>query len=321
MRRVSLGIIGLGRHGTRYAGHILSDINNGKLVAVCRRNEKEGKAFAEEKGVRFYKDYPGLIKDSEVEAVVIVTTPNMNCEIATLAAREGKHILLEKPFAVNAKEAGAIIKEAKKSNIRLMAGQTLRYNPVVREMKKRKDEIGPIHTISMNQRYEAFDKEWAMDAEIAGGGNILHLGVHIFDAMRWFTGDEVKTVYCETANIFTPRLEDSFVAVLRLTKGTKCLVDSCRYTESRSGRIELVGEKGQLIGDFVHNSLFMIKGREMVPVPVPEDTPTIKDVLEDFCGSIINDAVPPITGEDGLKTIEIADACYLSARKKREISL
>lgn len=321
MKKVGLGIIGLGRHGMRYAGHVLNDIENGRLVAVCRRNEKEGKAFAEEKGVRFYKDYPALIKDNEVEAVVIVTTPNMNGEIAGLAAKEGKHILLEKPFAVNAKEARAIIKEAKKSNVRLMAGQTLRYNPVLREMEKRKEEIGPVHFISMNQRYEAFDKKWAEDKKIAGGGNILHLGVHIFDAMRWFTGDEVKTVYCETAGIFTKGLEDSFTAVLHLTKGTECLVDSCRYTDSRSGRIELVGEKGQLIGDFVHNSLFMIKGREMAPLPVAEDTPTIKDVLKDFCDAIVNDAEPPITGEDGLKTIEIADACYLSAKKGKAVCL
>ena len=136
MRQVGLGIIGLGRHGMRYAGHILDDIDNARLAAVCRRNEKEGSAFAEEKGVRFYKDYQGLIKDGEVEAIVIVTTPNMNGEIAAFAAKEKKHILIEKPFAVNAKEARAIIKEAKKNNISLMAGQTLRYNPVVREMKK-----------------------------------------------------------------------------------------------------------------------------------------------------------------------------------------
>jgi len=321
MRKVNLGLIGLGRHGIRYANHILKDTKNGRLVAICRRKEAQGKAFAKEKDIKFYNQYRELLKDKDIEAVIIVTTPNMNLDISIESIKAKKHILIEKPFATNLKDAKTIIEEAERETIKLMVAQTLRYNPVISEIKKRKEEIGSIHTISVSQRYESLDREWQREVKVAGGGNVLHLGVHIFDFIRWITGDEVKRVYCETANIFNPELEDSFVAAFNLNKGIKCVIDSCRYTDSRSGRIELVGENGQLIGDFVHYSLAKIKGNEMIPIPTSGDIPTIKKILEDFCDSIVNDRNPPITGYDGLKTIEIADGCYRSARKGKAVYL
>lgn len=321
MRKVNLGLIGLGRHGIRYANHILKDIKNGRLVAICRRKEAPGRVFAKEKNIRFYSQYTELLKDKGIEAVIIVTTPNMNLDISIESVKAKKHILIEKPFAINLKDAKTIIKEVGKEKIKLMVAQTLRYNPVVSEINKRKEEIGPIHTITISQRYESLDREWQREIKVAGGGNVLHLGVHIFDFIRWITRDEVKRVYCETANIFNPELEDSFVATFNLNNGIKCVIDSCRYTDSRSGRIELVGENGQLIGDFIHYSLAKIKGNEMIKIPVLKDIPTIKNILEDFCGSIINDKNPPISAYDGLKTIEIADGCYRSAREGKAVYL
>jgi len=321
MKKVGFGVIGLGRHGTRYAEHILNDIPDAGLVAVSRRNEEAGSAYAGGRGIAYYRDYRRLIRDDRIEAVVIVATPNLNREIAVQAARAGKHVLVEKPFAFSVKDADIMIKEAEKSRIKLMVAQTLRYNPVLVEMKKRKEEIGPLHTIIASQRYESLERGWKREKKIAGGGNIFDLGVHVFDLIRWISGGEVKSVYCETDHIVNPDLEDSFVAVLALKSGIKCVVDSCRYTKSRSGRIELVGEEEQLIGDFVHGSLLRLCGQEMLPVRVPEDIPTVKGVLQDFCDSIIHDTVPPITGFEGLKTVQIAEACYLSAKTGKTVSL
>jgi len=59
----------------------------------------------------------------------------------------------------------------------------------------------------------------------------------------------------------------------------------------------------------------------MIPIPTSGDIPTIKKILEDFCDSIVNDRNPPITGYDGLKTIEIADGCYRSAREGKAVYL
>jgi predicted dehydrogenase len=321
MKKVGFGVIGLGRHGTRYAEHILNDIPDARLVAVSRRNEEAGSVYAGEKGVAYYRDYRELIGDGRIEAVVVVATPNLNREIAIEAAKAGKHVLVEKPFAFSVKDAEIIIKEAEKHRIKLMVAQTLRYNPVLVEMKKRKEEIGPLHTIIASQRYESLERGWKRERNIAGGGNIFDLGVHMFDFIRWISGEEIKSVYCETDHIMNPDIEDSFVAVLGLKNGMKCVIDSCRYTKSRSGRIELVGEEGQLIGDFVHSSLFRLHGQEMLPVHVPGDIPTVKNILQDFCGSIIHDTVPPITGFDGLKTVQIAEACYLSAKTGKTVSL
>jgi predicted dehydrogenase len=151
---------------------------------------------------------------------------------------------------------------------------------------------------------------------------ILHTGVHIFDLVRFFSGDEVRRVYCETDRIMYEELEDSFVATLRLRKSKiRCVVDAARYTEGRSGRIELVGERGQLVGDHVHGYGLLIRGRQPVPLDVPAAVNTVEESLKAFVQTLLHDEEPPISAVDGLLTLEIAEACYHSASSGASVDL
>jgi predicted dehydrogenase len=203
-----------------------------------------------------------------------------------------------------------------------MVSQTLRFNSVVRTLEHHLDELGPIHTISINQRLEPSEREWSDNFAAAGGGVILHTGVHIFDLVRFFSGDEVRRVYCETDRIMYEELEDSFVATLRLRKSKiRCVVDAARYTEGRSGRIELVGERGQLVGDHVHGYGLLIRGRQPVPLDVPAAVNTVEESLKAFVQTLLHDEEPPISAVDGLLTLEIAEACYHSASSGASVEL
>jgi predicted dehydrogenase len=314
MSAVRFGLIGLGIHGMRYARHIMRDIDGAELYAVCRQDPARGEAFAREHNVRYYREYLDLLSDPKVEAVVVVTLPHLNERICTTAISAGKAVLVEKPLACTTRDALNIVEAVARSRGLLMVGHTMRFNSVVQALEDHLHEVGPIHTISMNQRLEPPQREWMDDFSRAGGGVILHTGVHMFDLIRYFSGDEVRRVYCEADRILYEELEDTFVATLRLRRSKiRCVIDAARYTGGRSGRIEVVGEHGQLMGDHVHGYGMIIRDQRATPLDIPPPVNTIEQALKAFLRAIRHQEPPPISVLDGLQAVEIAEACYHSA--------
>ena len=314
MPNVRFGLIGLGVHGMRYARHIMRDIDGAELYAVCRQDPAQGAAFAREYNVHYYREYLDLLNDPRVQAVAVVVPPHLHERICSTAVMAGKAVLVEKPLACNTREATNIIEATARSGGLLMVNHTLRFNAVVQALEAHLDEIGAIHTISMNQRLEPPQKEWMDDFSRAGGGAILHTGIHMFDLLRYFSGDEVRRVYCEADRILYEELEDTFAATLRLRRSKiRCVIDAARYTEGRSGRIEIVGERGQLMGDHVHGYGMIIRGRKAVPLDIPAPVNTVEASLRAFLDAFRHDEAPPITAVDGYQAVEIAEACYESA--------
>ena len=105
MTPIGVGLIGLGRHGMRYAKHLLEEKPLSRLVAVCRRNAQEGMTFAKSNNLSFYKDFRGLIADPQVEAVLVVTAPSLTLPIAREAIHHQKPLLIEKPLAIHEADA------------------------------------------------------------------------------------------------------------------------------------------------------------------------------------------------------------------------
>ena len=106
---LGIGLIGLGHHGSRYAKHLLHDLSEARLVAVCRRRAGKGHGLADAETVSCYTDYHELIADSRVEAVVVVTPPTLNRDICLSVAQARKALLVEKPLGTTAEDARAIV--------------------------------------------------------------------------------------------------------------------------------------------------------------------------------------------------------------------
>ena len=101
MPGIRIGLIGLGRHGMRYAQHMRELAPRATLVAVCRRDALQGAAFADTHGLRFHNDFRALIADPHVDAVVVVTPPSLTSVICGEAIRANKPLLIEKPLAMS----------------------------------------------------------------------------------------------------------------------------------------------------------------------------------------------------------------------------
>ncbi|MBA3614224.1 MAG: Gfo/Idh/MocA family oxidoreductase [Nitrospirales bacterium] len=151
MQPIPLGLIGVGRHGSRYLQHLLSVETGGELIAISRRNMEEGIRLATEYPLRFYPNYHDLLADSAIQAVLIVTPPSLHLPIALEAIQHGKAVLLEKPLALNQTQGRQIVEAATKAKTPVMTAQTLRYEPAIRQLQ----DIGILRPMAISCLHHA----------------------------------------------------------------------------------------------------------------------------------------------------------------------
>lgn len=318
MTPLRIGLIGAGKHGSRYAKHIVEDLPQAQLSAVCRRNREEGEHLAASYGCTYHGDFQSLIHDPTIDAIAVVVPPAFHGAIVAAACQARKHILIEKPFAVSVVEARRMQEQIAMSGIRCMVAHTLRFNAVVQAIKAHIPEIAPLHSISLSQRFEPSPLAWLDRKAESGGGIILHTGVHSFDLLYFLAGCEVERVWCQTTQVVTKETEDNFVMTCRLRDPLLTgAVFGSRSTDSRSGLIELSGEKGQLVGDHAHGFAYAIHGLERRALPVEVSVPTVREAIRAFVESVQHGVPVPVTVNDGLRAVAIAEACYRSATSGR----
>ena len=318
---IGIGLIGLGRHGGRYAQHLLDGVTGCHLVAVSRRDRTAGQAFARSAGVVFFPDWREMLERKDIDAIVVVTPPNVNHDICIAAAKAGKAILIEKPLAMTTEDARAMVDATQAARVPLMTAQTLRFAPVLRRLRERLVVIGSLEYMWLSMRVERTPNHWLEDPKQAGGGVLIEIGIHLFDLIRYLTGHEAVDVWAEIVRSHTSRVEDMALARFLLASGVRCYVEVSRVSAGRSCRIEAVGEKGQLLVDVNESRLTRIEGRKVAETESVADDPTIVSVLEAFARSVAAGEPVPVSGEDGLRAVVMAEAAYRSAADGRPVAV
>lgn len=315
-----IGLIGAGKHGSRYAGHIVDDVEGLELEAISRRSAK-GKQQAGQWNCTLYRDWQALVADSHVEAVIAVVPPGHNKAIAEKCAAEGKPLLVEKPLAVSRAAAEAMVDLFARKNIPLTVGQTLRYNQVIAALRRELPTIGTMFSFSANQRLEPTQLSWHDDPELAGAGVTFHTAVHVFDALRFITGLEVKRLIAVTHRQHNSYLEDLLAVMVELQENVVGTIDCSKVGHARSGRFEFVGYDGQLHGDQVHNILEKITSTGVQKDEACETVNTIIPLLQDWRRFLEGKAANPIPGEEGLAAVRLCEACLESSGRGAWVSL
>ncbi len=319
MSRLRVGIVGVGRHGSRYARHTARDVEGLELVAVCRRDRDQGTALAGELGCEYTADAYELIGRDDIDAVVLVTVPDLLEDFAVAAARAGKRLLVEKPVALDLASGRRILSAIEEAGVYCMAGHTLRFNAVCRRLRQEVGSLGRIDSLVLSQRFPPqLHLGWLDRPERSGGGNILHTGVHCFDLIRFLVGLQAHSVSCTTHSIYTERTEDGFAAHLRFTDSAALGMVTCsRSSGGRNGLIEISGENGQLVADHVLNTLYRVSAEGREEVPLTEPKMTVPEALEQFAADAREGTEPLVSYRDGLAAVAVADACYRSAKSGR----
>ena len=318
--KLRVGIIGTGTHGTRYARHVTRDVDDIQLAAISRRSAS-GRAQAANWGCRWYGDWRDLVADRAIDAVIAAATPDLNVDIAGACVAAGRPLLIEKPLAVDFTRARRIVDLFAEARIPLTVGQTLRYNPVILNLKRHLPRVGELYFFSATHRLEPSTHSWLADPAVAGGGVILHTAVHLFDALRFITGRECIRVRATMGSVHNPHLEDRFAALIEMQGDLSGTADASKIGASRSGRYEFVGRQGQLQGDQIHGRLDFIDGADLHPLGRFEAANTLVPLLRDWRDLLLHGSANPIPGAEGAAAVRICDACRESAAADRWVTL
>jgi predicted dehydrogenase len=169
--------------------------------------------------------------------------------------------------------------------------------------------MGRLFSLCATHRLEPSTLHWLEQPVIAGGGVIFHTAVHLFDALRFITGEEIVKIRALARNIYNPGLEDLVIAEAVLSNGALAIVDTSKVSHSRACRYEFVCEKGQLHGDQVHGILQKIEGSTISGLPVKSPGPALLPLLEDWYAYLHGNGKNPIPGTEGLAAVKICHAC------------
>lgn len=313
-KQLRVGVIGAGKHGSRYARHVQADVEGLTLTAISRRSDAGGQ-LATQLGCRWYAHWQDLVAAPEVDCIVAALPPTLNLTVAQACAEAGKPLLLEKPMAVSVEAALAIRDLFATRKIPLTIGQTLRYNTIINALKQQLPTIGSLHSLTANQRLEPATLAWLDQPEQAGAGVSFHSAVHVFDAIHFITGKQILRVMARSRCLHSTRLEDHLVALVELEDGILGTVDCSKIGPARSGRFELIGSQGQLHGDQVLHLLESVHGAQRISHDCAAPVSTLVPLLSDWCRYLRGEVDNPIPAQVGLEAVKVAAACLRSAVK------
>ena len=333
--KINFAIIGCGRIAQRHAEHILK---NGNLVAVCDNVKSKGDEFASKFNTKAYSRIEDLLfHEKEIDIVSICSPNGLHAEHSIKALNAGFHVLCEKPLAINLHDCGEMIKAAEKSNKRLFSIKQNRFNPPVDAVKKAIEEgrLGKIYSVQLScfwNRNEDYYKNSWKGTRLLDGGTLYTQFSHFVDLLYWIIGD-IKTTKAFTANYAHKGIiefEDTGVVALEFYNGA---IGTINYTvnsfeKNMEGSLTIFGEKGTVkIGGQYLNELEYQNIKDYKIENLPEGNKPNNygnyqgsmsnhdKVYENLIDVLNNGGSISTNAFEGLKTVEIIDKIYQSAKE------
>jgi UDP-N-acetylglucosamine 3-dehydrogenase len=351
LRALSVGLIGLCHLHPRSYMPILGAVKGLRVVAVAERDAAIREAFAKDFSLRGYAGYEEML-DKEKLDLALIFLPHVECPDAAIACAErGVHIIVEKPMASSADGVRRIVAAAKRAGVILSTPYVWRYHPVARQMKQFVDDgmlgriVGCEGRCSAGRLHRYIDGNagWMLVKAKSGGGPMFNLGVHWIDLYRWLLQDEVAEVSAKNVKINQEHdIEDNSFALVTFSKGAVLMLDISytvpdSYPYGRDLFLSLRGTSGVLSWspsfEGVKERLFVCSDAEgFTSAPRRnidfelETHPGYTGILgvkflSDLADSIRTGSPVRITGEDGVRALEVVEAIYESAATGRAVRL
>lgn len=316
-----------------------------EIIAVCDANEQALNTAAEQFGVKYkFTDFKKMLTMEEIDVVDICTPNYLHAEPSILALNSGKHVMVEKPMAMNAVEGEAMCQAARKAGKRLMVAQNCRFGSEAQTLKRFVDagEMGEIYYARVQALRRRGIPGWGVftQKDKQGGGPLIDIGVHVLDLTLWLMGHPKPTAasgLCYTKFGTRPGLvglfgkwdhtnytvEDFATGLIRFENGASLVIESsfAANIEKDVFNTALFGTEGGCEWNPIkifkeeHQALL-----DVTPVFLPKVN-THEAEVHQFADSILNDTPTPVPGEQGLMVMKILDAIYKSAEEGKEVTI
>jgi predicted dehydrogenase len=329
--RVRLGIAGFDHpHVLRFAPMLAADPRvELAWISEDGANRTAASDMAERLGIPLI-DEPA----TDVDAAYLAIRPGRHLEIVRPLAAAGVHLLVDKPIALTAEHGRAIIDAAERGGVRLMVPFNPRGQVGPRLVKDRIDrgelgEIRLVHVVKVGKvplTIPGIDASWLTDPAEAGFGGFGDIGMHAMDALRWLIGTEARRAYARihrgarpqlaVDSIGTATIEWAGGAVSTLTAGW---ANPDGYPSFLDARFEVVGTLGAARVDHPYQEIRVADMSRTERLAAARTDAAW--ILDAFIDSVRFDRPPPISGDDGLRALELMLACYRSAASGEPVEL
>jgi predicted dehydrogenase len=322
-----VAIVGCGRAGEKRARALGENV----LVATADCDPERARVLAARTpGCAAEADWRRVVGRPDVELVIVATSNDALTAVATAAAREGKHVLVEKPGARSVAELDGLIAAARAARVSAAVGYNHRFHPALREAHAlfENGAVGPL--LSIRARYghggrAGYEREWRAQPERAGGGELLDQGLHLVDLARWFAGD-FSGVAGRLATLFWPMaVEDNAFLQLTTAAGQVAWLHASWTEWKNLFCLEVFGRDGKLQVDGLGGSYGVerLTVHRMGPALGPPDTSvrefpgedlSWRDEIADLVARIASRRPPACGLGEARAALAIAGALYAQAR-------
>jgi predicted dehydrogenase len=280
--------------------------------------------YARKMGIKnVYANYEDLLKNEQLDAVIISLPNFLHLEATAKAAEAGKHILLEKPLARNVEEGKKILSSVRKNGVKLLMGYDLRFNPILRKIhdkivsgyfgnvqiveatnisggpfSPRVDRVGPAPVPS-----------WWFDKKLVGGGALLDLGSHMIDLLSWYFG-EVIDVKSSFGYMYNLDLEDVATCVLAFRDGPIATVKVGWFSKHSMQSIQVCGTSKNIWARISPKSTMGTVWGDVARKLGQHSHDANYLELEYFLKCLLNDEQPSPSEEEGLRCLQVISTAY-----------
>ncbi len=333
---VRLGIMSFAHlHAESYLA-LLKSMQDVEVVGIADDNQQRGEHFAAQFDVRYFTSYEALL-DEGVDGVLVCSENTKHTPLVCMAAERGVHVLCEKPLATTLDDAERMVRVCRENQSRLMVAFPMRFSTPALEVKKLVDSgrLGRIYGVnSTNQgalpefhqaeNLTFLNRNWFVDAALSGGGAMTDHIVHLADLLRWYFGAEVQEVYAASNTILHHKrvnVETGGLVMLTFSNGAFASIDCSwskpAYYPTWGGlKLELVTEGGLTTMDAFKQYFTTYSHSVARPLWNVWGSDANQGMLTEFVSSIEENRAPIVTGEDGLRAVEIVLAAYRSASRR-----
>jgi myo-inositol 2-dehydrogenase/D-chiro-inositol 1-dehydrogenase len=327
---VRFAVLGAGRIGQVHA-HAIASVPGAALVAIAEPVEEVAKAVQEKHGCEI-RSIAACAAADDVDAVVICTPTDTHAELIETFVRAGKAVFCEKPVDLSVarvREALAVV-EAEKGT--LMVGFNRRFDPDFMALKAAIDDgkVGTVEMVTLTSRDPGPPPASYIKVS---GGIFKDMTIHDFDVARWLLGEEVASVFAAGSVLVDPEIGklgdyDSANVILTTASGKQCTItNSRRATYGYDQRIEVLGSKGLVSAENTREANIQLAGEGGFLAPpllnffMSRYTAAYAGEIAAFVQAVAEGTVPPTTGEDGLRALELAEAALESAKTGCAVTL
>jgi predicted dehydrogenase len=324
---VKWGIIGIGALSERFLAPGISAVEGSELTAVCSRDAKRARDFADRHDVPLaFDDYSTMLA-SDIDVVYIASPNGLHHPHAIAALQAGMHVLIDKPLALTVEHGKEIVQIARDANLLAGVGYQARHKATNAAARGAiiGGKLGNLANIQMfvgaGKDVFPFDS-WRADSGLAGGGTLLNQGTHAVDLIEWVSGQKIVEV---AALSQSETLEEVFAAVCRLEGGALASI-VCDQVMSGTRRDWLaVGDAGWLEGiaamsGAAGDKMLLHAGGETTEL-ASSAVGAYQQQLDDMAQAIRGNAPLNGSADDGLRAVVVVEALYQSARERRAITV